>query len=235
MLSLHNATIPGRLHDASLHIGTGRLVGLLGPNGAGKSTLLQVCAGLLPCDAKVQWQGRDLRGIATLERGRLAAWVPQEAQFGFGFSVRSVVAQARFAHGDDEHGVDEAIATLDLGALAQRPVNQLSGGERQRVMLARALATGALLHFWDEPLAPLDPRHALDILCLARRLANQGATVLFSLHDLRLAHCLDEVIVLHQGRLRAKGDPAEVLTAELLLEVFQVKARTAPGLVLEIP
>ena len=234
-LDVLDATVPGRLESVDLCLPTGCLAGLIGPNGAGKSTLLQVCAGLLPSSARVSWAGRALDKISVLERGRLASWVPQEARFEFGFSVRSVIAQGRFAHGDDEHGVDEVIERFDLGILRNRPVNQLSGGERQRVLLARAVATEAPLHFWDEPLAPLDPRHALDILHLGRGLTRQGSTVLFSLHDLRLAYCLDYVAVLHHGCLRAAGAPDEVLTPELLLEVFGVRARTAPGLVLEIP
>jgi iron complex transport system ATP-binding protein len=131
--------------------------------------------------------------------------------------------------------VEAALARLDLTELAHRPVNRLSGGERQRVLIARALATAAPLQFWDEPLAPLDPRHALEVLQLAQQLTRAGTTVLFSLHDLRVAHCLDVIVVLHQGRLRAVGKPEEVLTPELLAEVFGVRARTGPGLVLELP
>jgi iron complex transport system ATP-binding protein len=234
-LTVNKVSCPGRLHPLDLSIPSGCLAGLVGPNGAGKSTLLQLCNGLLDTTGSVRWGERELEDISVLERGRLAAWVPQEGKFEFGFSVRSVVTQGRYAHGDDELGVDEAIASLDLRSLRDRPVNQLSGGERQRVLLARALATAAPLQLWDEPLAALDPRHALEVLLLARKLTRQGSTVLFSLHDLRLAHCLDFVVVLHQGRLRAAGKPEEVLTPDLLLEVFGVSVRTGPGLILELP
>jgi iron complex transport system ATP-binding protein len=234
-LELTSATVPGRLAGVSLTLAPGTLAGLIGPNGSGKSTLLQVAAGVLPGTGSVTWGGRPHAEIPMLERGRLAAWVPQEAHFEFGFTVAAVVAQGRFAHGDDAHGVAEALARFDLIALAQRPVNRLSGGERQRVLLARALATEAPLQLWDEPFAALDPRHALEGLRLADELARGGRTVLFSLHDLRAAHCLDMVIVLHAGRLHAAGPPAEVLTPELLREVFGVRARTASGLILELP
>lgn len=234
-LSIERATVPGRVAEVSLQLAPGTLAGLVGPNGSGKSTLLQVAAGLLPAGGEVRWDGQALPEIEVLERGRRAAWVPQEARFEFGFSVRSVVAQGRFAHGDDEQGVDAALARLDLTTLAHRPVNRLSGGERQRVLLARALATRARLQLWDEPLAPLDPRHALEVLMLGRELANAGGTLLFSLHDLRVAHCLDVVVVLYEGRLRAAGKPEQVLTPELLREVFGVRARTAPGLSIELP
>lgn len=235
-LTVTNASVPGRIDDVSLSLAPGALAGLVGPNGSGKSTLLQVVAGLLPATGgMVTWNGRDLDDVAIAERGRLTAWVPQEARFEFGFSVRSVVAQGRYAWGDDDAGVDEALRQLDLTALAYRPVNRLSGGEKQRVMLARALVTQAPLQLWDEPLAPLDPRHALEVLTHARRMTQAGTTMLFSLHDLRAAYCLDFVVVMHQGRLRAAGPPEQVLTPELLMDVFGVRAKQAPGLTLELP
>ena len=228
--------MPDRLHAVDLCLEAGSLVGLIGPNGSGKSTLLQVAAGLLPAHGgSVWWSGQDLRTIEAIERGRRTAWLPQEAGFEFGFSVRSVVGQARYAHGDDRNGVDEALRRLDLTALAERPVNQLSGGERHRVLLARALATEAPLQLWDEPLAALDARHALEVLVLADELKRAGRTVVLSLHDLRVAHRLDRVVVMQAGRLRAFGRPDEVLTPDLLREVFGVKARVAPGLTLELP
>ncbi len=236
-LTLETVSVPGRLQALSIAIEAGKLVGLVGPNGSGKSTLLSVAAGLLPSAAPgvVRWGGEALPKVSVPERGRRAAWVPQEARFEFGFSVRSVVGQGRFAHGDDGAGVEEALARFDLGRIAERPVNRLSGGERHRVLLARAWATGARLQLWDEPLAALDPRHALLTLELASRLRREGATILLSLHDLRLAHCLDEVIVLREGRLVAHGRPDVVLTPEMLREVFGVASRIGPGLVLELP
>ena len=234
-LDITGGSVAGRLHDLTLRLPRGVLVGLVGPNGAGKSTLLQLAAGVLPATGTVCWADRALKTIPVMERGRLTAWVPQEARFEFGFSVRAVVAQGRFAHGDDDHGVDAALARFELTALAHRPVNRLSGGERQRVLLARALVTEATLHLWDEPLAPLDPRHVLDVLQLSRELTRAGATMLMSLHDLRVASCLDMIVVLQDGRLRAAGAPAEVLTPALLAEVFGVRARTAPSLIFELP
>ena len=233
-LTLRDISVPGRLRIGRLAFPRGALVGVVGPNGSGKSTLLQVAAGLLPPGAggAVEWGGESLPRVPMMDRGRRAAWVPQDAHFEFGFSVRSVVAQGRYAHGDDEAGVEAALSRLELTSLAARPVNALSGGERQRVLLARALATDAPLQLWDEPLAALDPRHGLEVLKLARERADRGGTVVFSLHDLRVAHCLDHVAVLHGGELRASGRPETVLTPELLLEVFRVRAETVPGLTL---
>ncbi len=238
-LSLHQVAIRGRLSPLSLELPTGLVVGVVGPNGSGKSTLLAVAAGLSPGEGRerneVRWQGDRAAGLPALERGRRAAWTPAEARFEFGFTVRSVVAQGRYAHGDDERGVDDLLARLDLRALADRPVDRLSGGERQRVLLARALATGAPLQLWDEPLAPLDPRHALEVLALAREHARAGGLVVFSLHDLRLAGGLDRLVLLEGGCLRAAGAPAKVLTPERVRAVFGVEARIEPGLSLSLP
>ncbi len=235
-IELKYVAVAERLQPVDLAIPAGELVGLVGPNGSGKSTLLMAATGLLPeASGNVNWLGRALSDIAILERGRIAAWVPQEARFAFGFTVRSVVGQGRFAQGDDDAGVEDALARLDLTELAERPVNQLSGGERQRVMLARALVVNPRIHFWDEPLAALDVRHALEVLVLARKLTHQGATVILSLHDLRVAHCLDRVVMLERGRLVASGTPDTVLTEKRLLQVFGVRMRTDAGMILELP
>ena len=227
--------VPGRLEAVSVDLGPGELVALVGPNGAGKSTLIQALAGLLPAHGIVHWNGQSLSGIAMAERGRGLAWVAQEAQFEFAFPVREVVAQGRYAWGDDPSGVAEALAELDLAHLAARPVTRLSGGERHRVGLARALATAAPIQLWDEPVAQLDVRHALEVMRLARRLADAGGTVLVSLHDLRAAYRFDRVLVLDQGRLVGNGKPHDVLTAPLLREVFRVKATFVESLVPELP
>ena len=236
-LTIANATVPDRIAAVSFTLARGVMAGLVGPNGSGKSTLLQVAAGILPAQdpSEIRWNDRPLARIPMLERGRCAAWVPQDARFEFGFTVRSVVAQGRYAHGDDDHNIDETLARFSLTALANRPVNRLSGGERQRVLLARAHATAAPLQLWDEPLAALDPRHALEILLLGNKHTRAGGTLLFSLHDLRMAYILDVVVVMHEGRLRAIGKPVEVLTPELLLEVFGVRAEIIPSLSLALP
>lgn len=235
VLRLKNVGVPERLHALDLTLEPGQLVGLVGPNGSGKSTLLEVAAGVLPTSGRVEWHDRVLSDIAILERGRMAAWVPQEVQFGFGFTVESVVAQGRFAHDDDGEGVEAALARFDLQALAKRPVNRLSGGERQRVMLARAWVVQPMIQLWDEPLAALDVKHALQVLNLAKETSRQGRTVFMSLHDLRLAHCLDRVVVLDGGRLCADGPPEEVLSDTLVHRVFGVRVRTTPGMTLELP
>ena len=226
--------VPGRLEPATLSLQPGTLAALVGPNGAGKSTLLSALAGLLPARGRALLGADLLDSLDPPERARRLAWVGQEARFDFSFTVREVVAQGRYAWGDDGSGIDEALAAFDLGALASRPVTQLSGGERHRVTLARAHATGAKVQLWDEPVAQLDVRHALEVLALARTLAGRGATLLVSLHDLPLALRFDQVLVLSRGKLVAQGRPLEVLTAALIREVFGVRAVTGTELLLEL-
>ena len=228
-------SVPGRLEAVSLELGPGELVAMVGPNGAGKSTLIQALAGLLPAHGPVHWNGQPLSHISVAERGRLLAWVGQETHFEFAFPVREVVAQGRYAWGDDPTGVAEALAELDLAFLADRPATRLSGGERHRVGLARALATQAPIQLWDEPVAQLDVRHALEVMRLARRLADGGSTVVVSLHDLRAAYRFDRVLVLDRGRLVGDGKPHEVLTATLIRQVFRVEATFVESLVPELP
>ncbi|WP_306590409.1 ABC transporter ATP-binding protein [Geothrix sp. 21YS21S-4] len=235
--ALHAASlgVPGRLEAVSLNLGPGEMVAVVGPNGAGKSTLIQALAGLLPAEGTVHWNGQLLSKIPVAVRARQLAWVGQEAQFEFAFPVREVVAQGRYAWGDDPGGVAEALAELDLAHLADRPATRLSGGERHRVGLARALATGAPIQLWDEPVAQLDVRHALEVLRLARRLADGGGTVVVSLHDLRAAYRFDRVLALDGGRLVGDGPPHEVLTAALIREVFRVEATFVESFVPELP
>ena len=238
MIAALNASalaVPGRLEAVSLDLGPGELVAVVGPNGAGKSTLIQALAGLLRANGSVQWNGLPLAQIPFSERGRQLAWVGQEAHFEFAFPVREVVAQGRYAWGDDLSGISEALVALDLTHLAERPATRLSGGERHRVGLARALATQAPIQLWDEPVAQLDVRHALEVLRLARTLATGGSTVVVSLHDLRAAYRFDRVLVLDHGCLVGNGRPHEVLTAPLIREVFQVEATFVESLVLELP
>ncbi len=235
MIRTERINLGTRLRDVSLHLLKGSLTAVVGPNGAGKSTLLQVLAGLLKAEGAIAWMGDDLNSISFPERGRRLAWVGQDLHADFAFSVRDVVAQGRHAFGDDDEFIDSAMKALDIENLADRSVTRLSGGERRRVFLARALATNAPIHLWDEPTANLDVRHGLDVLQLATKLRNEGRAVLISLHDLRAALCFDQVLVLDRGHLAAAGNPDDVLTPELIHRVFGVKARMGQEMILELP
>lgn len=214
------------IQGVDLRIGAGEFVGLLGPNGAGKTTLLRAALGLLPAGGH-----SSLAALPGAARARTAAFLPQAREIAWPMPVEAVVALGRAAHSPaDRAAVEAALAALNLGALRHRPATALSGGEQARVLIARALAQDTPLLLADEPVAGLDPAAQIGVMRLFRGLAEEGRTVLASLHDLGLAarHCT-RLILLHQGRLVADGPPREVLTPERMAEVFGVTLRLEDG------
>jgi len=227
------------LDDVDLDVHGGELVALVGPNGAGKSTLLAVLAGDPRPDAgDVLLDGTDLRAQRLTDLARRRAVMTQEARVSFAFRAREVVAMGRHpwrgtpreAH--DDEAVAAAMADADVVALSGRTFPTLSGGEKARVAFARALAQEGDVLLLDEPTAALDIRHQEAVLTRARQAARAGAAVVVVLHDLTLAAAYaDRVVVLDQGRVRADGPPAAVLTAALLSDVYRhpVEVVTRPG------
>lgn len=212
-------------------VAPGEVAGLIGPNGSGKSTLLRtVYRHLRPAAGAVTVGGRDVWDSTPRAAAQRTAAVPQEGLGEFDLTVREVVSMGRTPHKraftpDHDHDrevVAAALADVGLTELAERHVATLSGGERQRALVARALAQEASALVLDEPTNHLDIRHQLDLLELVTRLQ---LTTLTALHDLNLAaaYC-HRLHVLHGGRLVASGAPAEVLTTELLADVFSVAA-----------
>ncbi|GBQ04034.1 histidinol phosphatase [Streptomyces spongiicola] len=216
---------------ASLRVAPGEVVGLVGPNGAGKSTLLRtVYRALRPTSGRVLLDDEDVRRVPGRSLARRLAAVLQESAGDFDLSVYDVVAMGRTPHkrpfdGDDADDRAVITAALDvLGAadLAHAPFTRLSGGEKQRVLIDRALAQRAGTMVLDEPTNHLDPRHQLDTLHLVRRL---GVTAVVALHDLNLAAAFcDRICVMDGGRVVTTGTPADVLTPELLADVYRVDA-----------
>ncbi|KOG38652.1 ABC transporter ATP-binding protein [Streptomyces resistomycificus] len=217
----------------------GTTVGLLGPNGSGKSTLLRLLAGLLsPSAGVVTLDGAPLAGLARREVARRLAVVEQQVDTQVELTVLDVVRLGRVPHrrawtpasADDERAVRAALARTGLGDRRDQPWHTLSGGERQRVQIARALAQEPRELLLDEPTNHLDIHHQLDLLTLVTGLP---VTTVVALHDLNLAamYC-DQVVVLNTGRVVAGGAPGEVLTEELIAEVYGVRAavtREGPG------
>ena len=207
----------------SLTLRAGECVGLIGPNGAGKTSLMRAALGLVPAAGR-----SSLAVLPPAQRAARAAWLPQSREIAWPVSVAHLVALGALARGraEDHPAVAAAIARLDLGGFAGRTATALSGGEQARVLLARALAQDTPLLMADEPLAGLDPAQAIRTMTLLAELAAEGRGVLTSLHDLGLAarHCT-RLVVMHRGRLVADGAPAEVLTDDLLAEVFGIRCQ----------
>ena len=221
------------LDGVDLAVRPGTVTGLVGPNGSGKTTLLRACYRALPVQAGViALDGDDLTGLRRRTLARTIGVSTQEPVSLGGITVRESVRLGRAAtrgllegpRPGDEDVVDRVLADVGLTALADRDLLALSGGERQRVSIARALAQLPSLLLLDEPTNHLDLHQQLSVLRLLRRLAADGMTVLVTLHDLRFAveYC-DELAVLHDGRVAAAGAAEDVLTTELLAEVFRVR------------
>jgi iron complex transport system ATP-binding protein len=219
----------------SLEVAEGQVVGLVGPNGSGKSTALRCVYRALRPSSGTVWLGeQDLTRLPLRHSARTVAAMTQDGGVDFDFTVEEVVALGRAPHlrgnqalsGRERELCERAMEQLDIGHLAQRGVLTLSGGERQRVLLARALVQEPKVLVLDEPTNHLDVRHQVDLLSLLR---GSGLTVLVVLHDLNLAAAAcDRLGVLSQGRLVASGAPAEVLTTELVGDVFGVRASVVP-------
>ena len=218
----------------SLNLESGQFVGLIGPNGAGKSTLMAVLAGLLaPDSGSVTLDGAPLPQIDRRALARRRAYLPQAARAEWPLPVERMVAlgltpqlpalgalPARL-----RERVADAIAQFDLTAHRDQPVTTLSGGELARAMLARAVVGDPDLLLVDEPLAGLDPRHALDGIGRLRALANGGRLVVASLHELTLAaRYTTRIAIMEAGRLVAFGATADTLTSARLRAVFEVDA-----------
>ncbi|MYT97943.1 MULTISPECIES: ABC transporter ATP-binding protein [unclassified Streptomyces] len=212
----------------------GETVGLVGPNGSGKTTLLRCVYGTLrPTHGRVLLDGDDLATLPVKSRARRIATVPQESHAGFELTVGQVVAMGRAPHkrfweadsAADTALVADALERVGIAALEPRTFASLSGGERQRALVARALVQQPALVVLDEPTNHLDIRYQLEVLSLVRGL---GTTNLLALHDLNLAaYYCDRLYVLKDGRVVASGTPEEVLTAELLSEVYGVAAEVS--------
>lgn len=217
------------VRDVSLTAHPGEVIGLVGPNGSGKSSLLRgVYRVLRPAEGHVHIDGADAWSLPVRRLARSVAAVVQESGTDFDLSVRQVVAMGRTPHqgllsgdtAEDARLIDEALTAVHVSELADRPFDRLSGGERQRVLIARALAQRPSLLVLDEPTNHLDIRHQLDVLGALRRLP---ATVLVALHDLNLAaYYCDRIYVLRDGEVTASGPPADVLTPQLLADVYGV-------------
>jgi iron complex transport system ATP-binding protein len=203
----------------------------VGPNGAGKSTLLKLLARfLVPSEGSILCTGVPLSGISRSELARRIAYVPQEREIHFSFTVEEIVLMGRSPHVQGrmfESSRDRAIARemmrlTDIGHLAAHPVGTLSGGERQRVFIARALAQEPETLLLDEPNAHLDIAHQVEIFRLLTQLHRESRITVISVsHDLNLAAMhSDRIAVLLCGGLSALGTPAEVLTEHRIQHVF---------------
>jgi iron complex transport system ATP-binding protein len=234
------------VRDLDLQLTDGSFTAIVGPNGCGKSTLLRTLGRLLrPVAGQVLLDGRAIGRTPTREVARVLGLLPQTPVAPEGLTVGDLVARGRHPHQswlrqwsrDDEAAVAEALTWTDMADLADRPVDELSGGQRQRAWISMALAQGTDLLLLDEPTTYLDLSHQIDVLELVARLhAERGRTVVVVLHDLNLAaRYAQRLVAMDDGALVASGTPEEVLTEQLLADVFDLEARIVPDPVAGTP
>ena len=222
------------LRGVDFAVASGEFVVVIGPNGAGKSTLARVLAGVLRPDAgRVMLGGDDLAMLSPLRAAVRCAYLPQGATLAWPLTVERLVGLGRLPHlapfsrigTADRAAIEDAMVRADVLALRDRVATELSGGERARAFLARALAVGADVLIADEPLAALDPGHALAVVDLLRAEAARGVAVVAVMHELTLAaRAADRLVLLDGGRVVADGPPAAVLDAATLARVYGVTA-----------
>ncbi|AGI40158.1 ABC transporter [Thermoclostridium stercorarium subsp. thermolacticum DSM 2910] len=211
----------------------GTVNGLLGPNGSGKTTLLKNIASILkPEKNAVYINFKDIAKMTSAEIAKELALVPQSTHIEFDFTVEDIVMMGRTPHikgfsnetEEDREIVRWALETTGVSHLKDRSIRSISGGELQRVIIARALAQKTPIILLDEPVSQLDIHHQLSIMETITRLAHeQGLTVVTVLHDLNLAaeYC-DTVYLLKGGRIVCGGTPKEVLTYQVIEEVYDI-------------
>jgi iron complex transport system ATP-binding protein len=234
------------VRDLDLELTEGSFTAIVGPNGCGKSTLLRALGRLMrPESGQVLLDGRTIARTPTREVAKVLGLLPQAPVAPEGLTVADLVARGRHPHQswlrqwsrDDESVVAEALSWTDMAELSERPVDELSGGQRQRAWISMALAQGTDLLLLDEPTTYLDLSHQIDVLELVARLhAERGRTVVVVLHDLNLAaRYARRLVAMKDGELVASGTPAEVLTEQLLADVFDLEARILPDPVAGTP
>ncbi len=213
----------------------GKITSIIGPNGSGKSTLLNLIAGILkPNGGTIVIDKTDIFKMNRKEIAKKLSIVFQHNHAPEDITVRELVSFGRNPHKKyfeqlNEHDLEVinwAMRATKVIHLAEKPISQISGGERQRVWLTVGLAQSSKFLLLDEPTTYLDIRHQIEILNLIRKINLEcGLTTIMVLHDINQAiKYSDTVIVMKQGKIIAYGCPIEVITSDLLLDVYGVRA-----------
>ncbi|MDZ7704728.1 MAG: ABC transporter ATP-binding protein [Trueperaceae bacterium] len=223
------------VRDLNLTLPVGKVIALVGANGSGKSTILKALARVLrPREGAAYLDGKAIHALSTKKVAQRLAILPQNPDAPEGLRVRELVSYGRFPHQrgfnglgpEDRDIIDWALSMTGMTVFADRPVGNLSGGQRQRAWIAMALAQGTDVLLLDEPTTFLDMAHQLEVLELLSRLnRDEGRTIIMVVHDLnhasRFAH---HMVAIAEGTIAAEGSPAEVMTPEILRQVFAIDA-----------
>ncbi len=223
------------VEDLNIQIPQGRITALVGANGSGKSTILKTMARIMqPKQGSVLLDGKSIHKQSTREVAKQLAILPQTPTAPEGLTVTELVSYGRFPYqkgfgsmkAEDKEKIAWAMEATGMLDFHDRPIDQLSGGQRQRAWIAMSLAQDTEILFLDEPTTYLDMAHQLEVLQLLEKLnATSGRTIIMVVHDLnhasRYAH---HMIAIKKGKAIAEGSPTEVMTCEVLRDVFGIEA-----------
>ena len=221
------------LNKISLNIDGPQLVSILGPNGAGKSTFIHCMNKLLePTGGTVLVNGFNVKDITIKEMAKISSYVPYTSTDSFPLTVVDTILMGRHPHSkigsikEDLEIVHESLKLLNIEDLADSMFNELSAGQHQKVMLARGFAQEPRILFLDEPTSNLDIKYQLEITRILRRMSRQkNVLVVMISHDINIAaKYSDNIIVLHNHCIHSVGTPEQVITKEMLKEVYDVDA-----------
>lgn len=215
------------VHDASLSVKSGEVVGLLGPNGAGKTTSFYMIVGLVAADGgKITIDDRDITHLPIHRRARLGlGYLPQEAsifrRMTVAQNIQAVLELQDLSDEEIDRRLEELLHDLHIQGIRNNPAISLSGGERRRVEIARALATNPRFILLDEPFAGVDPIAVLDIQKIIRFLKERNIGVLITDHNVRetLGIC-DRAYIINAGSVMAEGKPDEIIYNEGVRKVY---------------
>ena len=226
------------IEELSLAIADQRFTALVGPNGSGKSTLLKAFARILkPKAGAILMDGESINRQASKEVAKRLAFLPQGPVVPEGITVEQLVSYGRSPYksgfgattAEDRRITDRALAITSLNDMRDRQVTTLSGGQRQRAWVAMTLAQDTGILLLDEPTTFLDIAHQFDLMDLLADLHDNGRTIVIVLHDINQAcRYANNVVVLRDGRIYEQGDPAQVVTVEMLHDVFEIACRVLP-------
>lgn len=215
------------VHDASLSVVSGEVVGLLGPNGAGKTTSFYMIVGLVAADGgKITIDDQDITRMPIHRRARLGlGYLPQEAsifrRMTVAQNIQAVLELQDLSDEDIQSRLEALLQDLHIEEIRNNPAISLSGGERRRVEIARALATDPRFILLDEPFAGVDPIAVLDIQKIIRFLKERNIGVLITDHNVRetLGIC-DRAYIINAGAVMAEGKPDEIIYNEGVRKVY---------------
>ena len=224
------------LKELNVVIPEGKITTIIGPNGCGKSTLLKTVGRILKRDfGEIYLQEQNMEDLSSKEIAQKLAILSQSPTAPFQLKVEELISYGRYPHRKnvnrltkrDLEMIEWAMEVTNTAEFRHKELSQLSGGQRQRVWLAMALAQETKILLLDEPTTYLDMAHQLEVLNIVKELnENHGTTVVMVLHDINhAARYSDGLIAMRQGNIMKCGTPREIITTEVMQEVFQIHAK----------